>query len=134
MTRRRKLTMSEIAAQAASRPVAPEVPRRFWGRVFDGKLWAPSGCPLGLFVKSISPADAQRSVVEGAQVCWDACGCGGQWCEPVWADAQELELLCAVEPRTTRGSAPTWIDLWASESGERVVFLHGDFEWGALGR
>lgn len=130
MAKRDKSTpFANLVAEVRSQPPRERVVRP-GGVNRDGDFFDPDGRMLRLTAEEISPAAARTSVAGGAQVVFEACGCGGGGgdCVPDWIDTTGLTEL--PEPRFTDANrTPTWIDLWSSDQGE-VVYLHGSVAWG----
>lgn len=123
----KKLTFAEMVKDAAHTP-AMMVPLRP-GRVNRaGVLASPDGAAFTREREAIDSATARELVGAGALVAMEPCGCGGDYCEPEWMALADLAGLATSEPVRTRGSAPSWIDVWYGPSG-LVVFVHGDYRW-----
>jgi hypothetical protein len=127
MPAKRKPTFADIVNEVLATPPAPIDVRA--GRFnASGQFFDPSGSVLTRVSSSISPADAARMVAEGALVVFEGCGCGGSagGCVPQWIAAEKL----SGKPAFIKGfGSPTWIDSWSSDAS-RVVFVHGDVQWG----
>lgn len=97
-----------------------------------GELFDLNGLALVRIRQDLTPRQAQALLAEGALVAHESCGCGG-WtrCQPDWLSNDALSRLRATaEPPQLAGrDAPTWIDLWSSDTGP-VIYLHGDVRWG----
>lgn len=93
-----------------------------------GTLWSQSGVQLALCERSISVERAVELLLQGAEAAFEDCGCGGEFCQPEWATANQRGTLAHGGLRHSGGAAPTWIDAWIG-GGHVVVFLHGEFEW-----
>lgn len=133
MAKLRRQTFSEIVSEVVATPPAPRAGANAIRPGFingAGEFFNRSGNLLAL-TSEVTPLEARQLVLEGADVAFEACGCGGAGgCAPAWFDA--AEFVGQTRPRFVRGSgSPTWIDLWQSE-GAKVVFLHGDVEWGEV--
>jgi hypothetical protein len=99
-----------------------------------GEFHSPDGKRLELTDDELTPGEAQRHISEHALLAYEGCGCGGvAECAPVWATAKELaQLKSGPKPRLVKGhGAPTWVDLW-TDGTRKVVFAHGDVDWGSL--
>ncbi|MET3638279.1 hypothetical protein [Curtobacterium oceanosedimentum] len=99
-----------------------------------GELFTPAGVRLTRRETDVSEETAAALVRAGAEVVYEACGCGGGgpckplWTEPAGATAIAKTTLPTVQSRPT---APTWIDVWAGD-GATAVFCHGDITWGPM--
>ena len=128
MKRRTKTTMREIVSDAKSSPSKVK-PRRLPPGIHDGVLIDRNGLTHTLLKKEISPDEAVKFVKSGAQVVFDACGCGGI-CGFVYAPAGELQTLAKSKPvlsshKGLNGS----LSLWRSENGESIVLAEGPVNW-----
>lgn len=124
-------SFAEIVAEAKAEPLpAREV--RPGGYSRQGEFFDPSG---HLLTKTgqLNPSEARALVLDGAQLAFEGCGCGG-WsgCLPDWTDSElSRQLAEASQPRLLKSDAPTWLDLWENDAGQ-VVYAHGDVRWGDL--
>ena len=128
MKRRNKATMREIVFDAKSSPSKVKQ-RRLPPGIHDGVLIDRSGLTYSLLIKEISPEEAVQFVKSGAQVVFDACGCGGI-CGFVYAPVGELQTLAKSKPvlsshKGLNGS----LSLWRSENGESIVLAEGPVNW-----
>jgi hypothetical protein len=126
--RRNKATMREIVFDAKSSPSKVKQ-RRLPPGIHDGVLIDRSGLTYSLLIKEISPEEAVQFVKSGAQVVFDACGCGGI-CGFVYAPVGELQTLAKSKPvlsshKGLNGS----LSLWRSENGESIVLAEGPVNW-----
>ncbi|PCN48129.1 hypothetical protein Csp2054_08195 [Curtobacterium sp. 'Ferrero'] len=99
-----------------------------------GELFTPAAARLALVDSDISGERAAALVRDGAEVAFEACGCGGGGpCRPVWPEVAVVSFAAKASPPriSPRPSAPTWIDVWAGD-GTTVVFCHGDVTWGSV--
>jgi hypothetical protein len=118
--------VAELSAQPkVQRQVTPGEHNR------QGDLFDPAGRLLTK-AHEITTAEARESVLNGSQLAFEGCGCGG-WsgCMPIWIGADERrEIAARSKPRfVKKHGSPTWIELWHSDDGS-VVYAHGDVEWG----
>jgi hypothetical protein len=123
-----KATMREIVSDAKSSPSKVK-PRRLPPGIHDGFLIDRNGLTHSLLKKEISPDEAVQFVKSGAQVVFDACGCGGI-CGFVYAPVGELDALTKSKPvlsshKGLNGS----LSLWRSENGETIVLAEGPVNW-----
>lgn len=126
------LTMAELAARELIRPRVIDDRLVTPGRVNrEGNLSDPEGVALSRVEGEWSEDQALAAVRAGAHVAYEDCGCGGgAGCQPDWFTGEELNLL-RQPPQPTRGSAPSWIEIWQAPQ-RRVVFVHGDYRWHGL--
>lgn len=126
-----KRTFADIVAEVEAEP-GPTMEVCAGAHNEDGDFFDPAGNRLERVRREITPKDAKRYLRNGAQLAWEACGCGG-WsgCVPSWIAADVRRGLAdGPKPRfVDRHDAPTWIDLWRGPNGS-VVYAHGDVEWG----
>ncbi len=128
MKRRNKATMREIVSDAKSSPSKVKQ-RRLPPGIHDGVLIDRNGLTYSLLIKEISPEEAAQFVKSGAQVVFDACGCGGI-CGFVYASVGELQTLAKSKPvlSSHKGLIGS-LSLWQSESGEKVLLAEGPISW-----
>lgn len=99
-----------------------------------GELFTPAGDRLSRLETDISEEAAGVLVRDGAEVAFEACGCGGGGqCKPYWPERAEIKALSrsSLPQVSSRPTAPTWIDVWAGD-GTTAVFCHGDISWGSM--
>ncbi|WP_152999008.1 hypothetical protein [Curtobacterium oceanosedimentum] len=99
-----------------------------------GELFTPEGNRLSRLEEDIREEVAAVLVRDGAEVAFEACGCGGGGqCKPYWPGKAKIKALSrsSLPQMSPRPTAPTWIDVWAGD-GTTVVFCHGDITWGSL--
>jgi hypothetical protein len=120
--------MREIVSDAKSSPSKVKQ-RRLPPGIHDGVLINRNGLSYSLLKKEISPDEAVLFVKSGAQVVFDACGCGGI-CGFVYAPVGELQTLAKSKPilNSHKGLIGS-LSLWQSESGEKVLLAEGPISW-----
>jgi hypothetical protein len=126
--RRIKATMREIVSDAKSSPSKVKQ-RRLPPGIHDGVLINRNGLSYSLLKKEISPDEAVLFVKSGAQVVFDACGCGGE-CGFMYVPEQELANFSKSKPilNSHKGLIGS-LSLWQSESGEKVLLAEGPISW-----
>ncbi|MFI7588516.1 hypothetical protein ACIB24_15710 [Spongisporangium articulatum] len=124
--------LEELRAQ----PPAPVVERSI--EPFDLRygvdLLGPDGTWFDRVENEISPGRAVELLTSGAQVAWDACGCGG-FCGFIWLDDDSrARLRKAGRPqiggRVKRGQ---WgvMSHWRSAAGADLIVAEAYVRWGA---
>lgn len=82
---------------------------------------------LTLVDDDIACAEAAGEVSAGALVAVEECGCGGGGhCAPEWFRPGQTSAEPTQRPHDP---TPTWIDIWRTADGRRVVFCHGALQW-----
>lgn len=129
-TRPHPPSMAELVASELNRPRAIDPKLLTPGRInHEGNLCDLDGTILSLLESDSSESGALAAVRTGARLAFEGCGCGSG-CSPKWFESEELNEA-ADPPHLVRGSAPAWIEIWASP-GRQVVFVHGDYVWPEL--
>jgi hypothetical protein len=120
--------MREIVSDAKSSPSKVKQ-RRLPPGIHDGVLIDRNGLTFSLLKKEISPEEAMQFVKSGAQVVFDACGCGGI-CGFVYAPVGELQTLSKSKPvLSSRKGLNGSLSHWRSENGETILLAEGPVNW-----
>jgi hypothetical protein len=118
---------AEVVARVTSDP--PGVPRVPEGR--RGNVWGDrSGRAFAPVTNDLSPTEARTLAVNGAQVVYDACGCGGAECRLDWLAPHEV---ASAGPPVKHPSKDGRADLehWTSSDGRDLVVVAVEVSWGS---
>lgn len=124
--------MAELVAAAKAAPDRTrEMPLVPGQRNRDDELATPAGERMELLREDVTPEEAAAAVARGALIVWGGCGCGPTDCgELEWIDGEQTRGEIPQLDHRAR-SAPSWLDLWGTESVE-IVFAHGGLSWGRI--
>jgi hypothetical protein len=131
----KRLTFAEIvAAVEATPPPIPEPRDVRPGRYSGDTLYDLDGNPLGeTDARALEPEEVRAAVLAGAQLVWDACGCGGYCNDLEWPDLVALRREAKRSAPQYHKRDPVRVERLTGAGGE-VLLATGGLRWGDLVR
>jgi hypothetical protein len=128
---RRQKTFVQTMTDAKSHPTAPVRPVP--GRNRTGDRWVGlDGKVYSLVNDALTPGEAKHLAGMGANIVYDACGCGGAECQLDWLTTAEVRTLASAAPPTLHPSKDGLARLaeWRTDDGGVLIEAAVEISWG----
>lgn len=131
----KRQTFAEIVAEVDSAPVQfAESPEITPGLYSGGILYDLSGHPLHeVDDHLLEPDEIRASILAGANLVWDSCGCGGYCNDLEWLELASLQREAAKSAPRFRKHRAARVTRMTGTGGD-VLLVAGDLRWGELFR